>query len=142
MWHFIFRYRICVRYSVASLTIFSSVIHIILIHIVFLMEALIINPTGLDVVHTQPKKMALLQNSFGLKHETEEKTDTDKQMGKHEHNTRQYWSAEQTRAQRTRSLIVTKCYIFTMQTTGMISFSSLISNKAISLTTTTTPFSQ
>lgn len=79
----------------ASLIIFSSVIHIILIiHIVFLMEALIINPTGLDVVHTQPEKMALLQNSFGLKLETKEKIDTDKQMGKHEHNTRQYWSAE------------------------------------------------
>ena len=80
----------------ASSTIFSSVIHIILIiHIVFLMETLIINPTGLGVVHTQPKKMALLQNTFGLKHETKEKMiGTDKQMGKHEHNTRQYWSAK------------------------------------------------
>lgn len=79
----------------ASLTIFSSVIHIILIiHIVFLMEALIINPSRLDVVHTQPKKMVLLQNSFRMKHETREKTDTDKKMGKHKHNTRQYWSGE------------------------------------------------
>lgn len=53
------------------------------------MEALIINPSHLDVVHTQPKKMVLLQNSFRMKHETREKTDTDKKMGKHKHNTRQ-----------------------------------------------------
>lgn len=58
------------------------------------MAALIINPTGIDVVRTQPKKMALLQNSFGLEHEIKENVDTDKQMGKHKHNTRQYWSAE------------------------------------------------
>ena len=58
------------------------------------MEALTINPTGLDVVHTKPRKMALLQNSFELKHETKKKIDTDKQMGKHEHNTRQYRLAE------------------------------------------------
>lgn len=57
------------------------------------MAALIINPTGIDV-HTQPQKMALLQNSFGLEHEIKESVDTDKQMGKHKHNTRQYWSAE------------------------------------------------
>lgn len=77
----------------ASLIIFTSFIHII-IHIVFLMEAVIINPTGLDVIHIQAKKMAQLQSSFGLKCEIKEKIDTDKQMGKHEHNTRQYWSAE------------------------------------------------
>lgn len=51
----------------ASLIIFASFIHII-IHIVFLMEAVIINPTGLDVIHIQAKKMAQLQSSFGLKH--------------------------------------------------------------------------